>query len=386
MHKRFSLLAAIAGTACVGLIPQSAAKTTFLPDWQRNDLNFENNEGNFNRDEPLCIEAVDAFGNKLYHKADSCPAPKVFDEYCAHDDRYISECYCPEIYQYTCTSPYRGDERVKDKGYASCDGLYIHCCNETCPSGTTRTDPGGCGGSTTNDCGDTCYYPYQPCCYPASDETGCSCGSYTCDDGCGGYRNCCSACPEPEPEPEPSSSGIDSSSSSSSSGSSSSSSSSGSGNSSSSSSGSGSSSSSSSSGGSDEENTCVSGGSASCTGKSSCASNEESTGSCKDCSGKTLYTCKTKTCTVKTCGYSSKPSGKYNCTACTGQRADCTTYSGWNCTKYCTDTCAQWRNAGCRLNGTWNSTSSTDCSGNGGGTGEGCTDYGCNSLWYCCGK
>ena len=71
------------------------AATTFLPDWQQTGLNFEGNEGNFNRDEPLCIEAVDQYGNKLYHKADSCPKPKIFDEYCAHDDRYISKCYCP---------------------------------------------------------------------------------------------------------------------------------------------------------------------------------------------------------------------------------------------------------------------------------------------------
>ena len=55
----------------------------------------------------MCIEAVDQFGNKLYHKADSCPQPKIFDEYCPHADRYISECYCPAIYQYTCVSPYR---------------------------------------------------------------------------------------------------------------------------------------------------------------------------------------------------------------------------------------------------------------------------------------
>lgn len=213
MHMKFILLAATAyGLSCS--IVQ--AKTTFLPDWQNAGLNFGSNEGDFNRDEPLCIEAVDQNGKKLYHKAKSCPQPKIFDEYCPHDNDYISECYCPAIYQYSCVAPYRGDERVKDKGYASCDGLYIACCDGSCPSGTSKSNPGGCGGSTTNDCGDTCYYPYKPCCYPASDETGCSCGTYTCGDGCGGYRTCCSSCPEPDPDPTPSSSGSSSSSSSSS--------------------------------------------------------------------------------------------------------------------------------------------------------------------------
>ena len=183
MHKLSLLSATACGFVCCTFC-QATAKTTFLPDWQMADLEFQ-------RDEPLCLDAVDKSGNKLYHKASSCPAPKIFDEHCAHDDRYISECYCPAHYQYNCTSPYRGDERVKKNGYASCDGLYIACCNGSCPSGTSKTNPGGCGGSTTNDCGDTCYYPYQPCCYPYPDETGCSCGSYSCSDGCGGiYKTC----------------------------------------------------------------------------------------------------------------------------------------------------------------------------------------------------
>ena len=113
------LLLATAGTVCCygGNV---VARTTFLPDWQMADLEFQ-------RDEPLCLDAIDKSGNKLYHKASGCPAPKIFDEYCAHDDRYISECYCP----------------------------------------------------------------YQPCCYPYPDETGCSCGSYSCSDGCGGiYKTC----------------------------------------------------------------------------------------------------------------------------------------------------------------------------------------------------
>ena len=204
MYK-FLLLATVGTVWCYG--GNAVAKTTFLPDWQMADLEFQ-------RDEPLCQDAVDKFGNKLYHKASGCPAPKVFDEHCAHDDRYISECYCPAHYQYNCVSPYRGDERVKKNGYASCDGLYIACCDGSCPGNTSKSNPGGCGGSTTNDCGDTCYYPYQPCCYPSPDETGCTCGSYSCSDGCGGTRTCCSSCPTPPPASSSSSSSSSGSSSS----------------------------------------------------------------------------------------------------------------------------------------------------------------------------
>ena len=231
------------------------AAITFLPDWNNTDLEFQ-------RDEPLCIEAVDFNGDPLYHMADGCPKPKIFDEYCPHDSKYISKCYCPAHYQYNCVSPERGDERVKQDGYASCDGLYIACCDGSCPSGTSKTDPGGCGGSTTNGCGDTCYYPYQPCCYPASDETGCSCGTYTCDDGCGGSRTCCASCQDPDPDPPSSSSSSNSSNSSNS---------------------------------STSSNSCVAGGSKSCSGQTSpCGANQTQTGSCTDCSGTKRYSCANK--------------------------------------------------------------------------------------------
>ena len=312
MYK-FLLLATVGTVCCYG--GNAVAKTTFLPDWQMADLEFQ-------RDEPLCQDAVDKFGNKLYHKASGCPAPKVFDEHCAHDDRYISECYCPAHYQYNCVSPYRGDERVKKNGYASCDGLYIACCDGSCPGNTSKSNPGGCGGSTTNDCGDTCYYPYQPCCYPSPSETGCTCGSYSCSDGCGGTRTCCSSCPTPPP--------ASSSSSSSSSGSSSS----GSGSSGSSSSGSsGSSSSGGGSSGSSGGSSCVSGGSASCSGATSCSNGY--TSSCMDCDGTTRYTC--NEVSVHTHSYSC-PSGSQSDSCGTGydssmvsKTCSCGAVGGGNC-------------------------------------------------------
>ena len=87
----------------------------------------------------------------------------------------------------------------------SSDGCGYACyytCNMNCPSGTSTSNPGGCGGSTTNGCGTkTCYYPYEACCTPYSSETSCSCGSYSCSDGCGGTRTCCKSCPPPTPSP-----------------------------------------------------------------------------------------------------------------------------------------------------------------------------------------
>ena len=169
------------------------AKTYLLPDWQDAKFDFETD---ISYDEPLCEEAVDEYGNKLYHKAVGCSSPKVFDETCPHNSAYISECYCPNIFSKKCNSPYVGDYRVTDSnsGYSSCDGYWIACCDTSCPGGTTRTDPGGCGGYTYNGCGDICYYPYEACCTPLADDTDCDYGVEDCSDGCGGTRTCCKGC------------------------------------------------------------------------------------------------------------------------------------------------------------------------------------------------
>ena len=91
-------------------------------------------------------------------------------------------------------------------GSDGCGYTCYYTCNPNCPSGTSERNPGGCGGSTKNGCRTkTCYYPYEACCSPYSNETGCSCGTYSCSDGCGGTRKCCSSCPDPEPTTPPSS-------------------------------------------------------------------------------------------------------------------------------------------------------------------------------------
>ncbi len=162
------------------------AKTTFLPDWQGAGMETKSIEGNLNKDEPLCKQSG------LYHKADGCPAPKIFDEYCPFSDKWISECYCPSVFSETCTSPYKGDVRVTDdNGYYNCDDLWVACCDTTCPSGTSLDNAPGCDGYELNACGDRCYYPYRG---PTPDETGCDYGTEDCSDDCGGTRQCCKAC------------------------------------------------------------------------------------------------------------------------------------------------------------------------------------------------
>ena len=160
------------------------AKTTFLPDWMEDRFNVSG----VGYDDPMCEEAG------IYHQASGCPAPKIFDDYCPYDDEWISDCYCPDYFNKTCQPPYRGDTNVERNGYSSCDGLWLACCDTTCPSGTSRTNPGGCGGYTYNDCGDICYYPYEECCTPLEDETNCEHGTETCYDGCGDTRICCKGC------------------------------------------------------------------------------------------------------------------------------------------------------------------------------------------------
>ncbi|MDD4556661.1 MAG: hypothetical protein PHE89_04980 [Alphaproteobacteria bacterium] len=75
--------------------------------------------------------------------------------------------------------------------------------------------------------------------------------------------------------------------------------------------------------------TCATGGSASCTGVSSCSSSQVSTGSCKNCAGSTLYTCRNKTCVE----------GGYLASVPSGQTCSSVTYNGSTCYTSCAATC-----------------------------------------------
>ena len=125
----------------------------------------------------------------------SCPSGQKLKKNsgrCPYDSSYGTCCKpsgCP-AYSSTNSSSY---------GTAGTDGCEYTCyytCNINCPSGTSTSNPGGCGGSTKNGCGNkTCYYPYKACCTPScSNQSGCSCGTYTISDGCGGTCRRCESC------------------------------------------------------------------------------------------------------------------------------------------------------------------------------------------------
>ena len=112
---------------------------------------------------------------------------------CQYDNSYGTCCKpsgCPSYSSLTSSS----------YGTAGTDGCEYTCyytCNMNCPSGTSTSNPGGCGGSTKNGCRTkTCYYPYEPCCTPSCSDTTsyCSCGSYYISDGCGGKCKRCESC------------------------------------------------------------------------------------------------------------------------------------------------------------------------------------------------
>ena len=124
----------------------------------------------------------------------SCPSGQKLKKNsgrCAYDSSYGTCCTptgCPSYTSLTSSS-------YGTNGTDGCEYTCYYTCNMNCPSGTSTSNPGGCGGSTRNGCGTkTCYYPYKSCCTPYSSESGCSCGSYSCSDGCGGTRTCCSTC------------------------------------------------------------------------------------------------------------------------------------------------------------------------------------------------
>ena len=124
----------------------------------------------------------------------SCPSGQKLKKNsgrCAYDSSYGTCCTptgCPSYTSLTYSS-------YGSNGTDGCEYTCYYTCNMNCPSGTSTSNPGGCGGSTRNGCGTkTCYYPYESCCTPYSSESGCSCGTYSCSDGCGGTRTCCSTC------------------------------------------------------------------------------------------------------------------------------------------------------------------------------------------------
>ena len=209
------------------------AKTTFLPDFEEEPMIFPGDCEGGGEDYCLCQRST----NPVYHLVQffpKCSSPKIFDKTCPHSDDWITECYCPATYNKICTSPYRGVGEI-------CDGKYESCCDTRCREGSTSgcsypyvldyTSSTGCGETCYvcrygNDCNTSCSAdeitspsggyndfngqacvscstppPPEPECTPYGDESGCNC--YSCSDGCGGTRQCCSSCYTPSPAPEP---------------------------------------------------------------------------------------------------------------------------------------------------------------------------------------
>ena len=184
------------------------------------------------------------------YKLTSCPALKVPQNYCPYDISYFEKCVC-KAGLVTCTKPYYGVGESCDGKYASCkldnargckeDGYTqtgacnsVQVINKKCPYDPTYFDKcvcrsdlvscptplqgvgTACGGKYKSckcpskykscDCGKaarassctwngvTKYSSCKACCTPYSDETGCSCGTHWCSDGCGGSRRCCDSC------------------------------------------------------------------------------------------------------------------------------------------------------------------------------------------------
>ena len=144
---------------------------------------------------------------------DPCPSYGSLYKGCKTDNAKA----CKELgYTNTCPS---GQKLKKDSGRCSYDSSYGTCCTPSgCPSYTSLTsssygtngtdgcgyacyytcnmdcpsthpyssDPTGCSYRTTNGCGNKSCYQYKACCTPTCiNETGCTYGYITINDGCG---------------------------------------------------------------------------------------------------------------------------------------------------------------------------------------------------------
>ena len=104
----------------------------------------------------------------------SCPSGQKLKKNsgrCTYDSSYGTCCTpsgCPSYTSLTSSS-------YGTNGTDGCEYACYYTCDPNCPDGTSTSNPGGCGGSTQNGCGNvTCYYPYQSCCSYTTTEAYCS--------------------------------------------------------------------------------------------------------------------------------------------------------------------------------------------------------------------
>ena len=137
---------------------------------------------------------------KGYPLTGSCPTLQVPNRRCPYDSYYYDKCVCqsgliscpsPQIgvgpscggkYQSCqCPSSYKSCDCGPAVGASSCtiNGRTTYssckaCCDDTCPSGYSKSYPGGCYDTSRTECGTTCYKSKECC-----DDTGRYCGGYS---------------------------------------------------------------------------------------------------------------------------------------------------------------------------------------------------------------
>ena len=164
-----------------------------------------------------------------YPLTGSCPTLQVPNRRCPYDSNYYDKCVCqsgliscpsPQIgvgpscggkYQSCqCPSNYKSCDCGSAVGASSCtiNGKTTYsdckaCCDDTCPSGYSKSYPGGCYDTSRTGCGNTCYKAKE--CEPQCDDTcpsgysktnpgGCYDTSSTgCGNTCYKSKSCCSS-------------------------------------------------------------------------------------------------------------------------------------------------------------------------------------------------
>ena len=119
---------------------------------------------------------------------------------CSYDNSYGTCCTPSGCPAYTSLS----SSSYGTNGTDGCEYSCYYTCNMNCPSGTSTSNPGGCGGSTRNGCNTkTCYYPYVSCCSetcPSSHPySNCDYGYTSVTENECGTKKCYACRPEPEP-------------------------------------------------------------------------------------------------------------------------------------------------------------------------------------------
>ncbi len=145
--------------------------------------------------------------NAGYTQTASCPTLQVPNQKCPYNASYYDKCVC-QSGLVTCSSPQIGvgtscggkyQSCQCPSSYKSCDcggavgatsctinGTTTYsscksCCSDTCPSGYSKTNPGGCYEVSRTECGTTCYKS-KSCCNSSSSDW-CSVHS-TCHGDC----------------------------------------------------------------------------------------------------------------------------------------------------------------------------------------------------------